>query len=137
MVRDEQIGNLFIAEPNRLPFRVPLYRFDDISIGRSATQLVRIHGKLRRISGVHARVEVQDGKVKLFDAGSKNGTYVMLNGRIIPAPQDYILAENERALLGTKKSLEAVRVWYTLYTQQAINTADTRTVFDTLETDVR
>ena len=62
---------------------------------------------------------------------------LLLNGRIIPAPQDYILAENERALLGTKKSLEAVRVWYTLYTQQAINTADTRTVFDTLETDIR
>jgi hypothetical protein len=134
-VRDEQIGSLYIAEPQRPLIRIPLYRYDDIAIGRSTTQLVRIHSQYRRISGAHARLEVQDGVVRLFDVGSKNGTYVTVNGRPVNVPPSYILAENEWALLGTKDALKAVRINYTLHTQEAMNTADTKTIIGTLKSD--
>lgn len=132
MVRDEQIGNLFVAEPNRVPFRMPLYRFDDISIGRSTTQLVRVHSQFRRISGAHARIEVQNGAVKLLDAGSKNGTFV--NGTAVDTQHGTVLGEKERALLGAANSKKAVQIWYTFHTQQALNTADTKTLFGTIDT---
>ncbi len=135
-IRDEQVGSLFIYEPDRPLIRIPLYRFDDISIGRSTTQLVRIHSQYRRISGAHARLEVQNGEVKLLDVGSKNGTYVSVNGRFVNVPPDYALSENEWALLGTRNHKEAIRICYTLHTQEAIKTADTKTLLGTLETRV-
>ncbi|WP_420645883.1 FHA domain-containing protein [Candidatus Leptofilum sp.] len=136
-VLDAQIGNLYIAEPERPLLRIPLYQYDDISIGRSATQLVKIYRELRRISKAHTRVEVQNGQVALYDVSSKNGTYVKVNGRFQKVAPGYVLAENERALLGSKTSKKAVQIWYKLHTQAAVNTADTRTVFGTLDTQDR
>ncbi|WP_420631308.1 FHA domain-containing protein [Candidatus Leptofilum sp.] len=132
-VQDEQIGSLYIAEPDRPLIRIPLYQFDDISIGRSATQLVRIHRGFRRISKAHARLEVQNGEVALYDAGSKNGTYVKLNGRFQQIKPGYVLSQNERALLGSKNSKRAVQVWYKLHTKAAVKTVDTKTKFGTLD----
>lgn len=135
-VRDEQIGSLHLAEPNRPLIRVPLYRYDEISIGRSTTQLVKIDNRFRRVSGAHASLEVQNGQVKLIDVGSKNGTFVRINGGFVKVPPDYMLKENEWALLGTKKQKEAVRISYNLYNPGTLTTADTTTIFGTFETQV-
>ncbi|GJM41355.1 MAG: hypothetical protein DHS20C20_16370 [Ardenticatenaceae bacterium] len=134
-VLDEQIGNLFIAEPDRPLIRIPLYQFDDISIGRSTTQLVKVYRQLRLISKAHARLEVQNGQVGLYDVGSKNGTFVKVNGRFQKVTPGHLLAENERALLGSNNSRKAVQVWYKLHTRAAINTADTKTIFGTLDNE--
>jgi hypothetical protein len=133
-MQDDRIGSLYIAEPNRPLIRIPLYRFDDISIGRSATQLVQIHEELRRMSKAHVRLEVQNGQVTLYDAGSKNGTYVKVNGRFQKVTPGHLLAENERALLGSTNSKHAVQVWYTLHPQPTLKTIDTETIFGTLDT---
>ncbi len=135
-VRDEQMGSLHLVEPDRPLIRVPLYRYDEVSIGRSTTQLVKIDNRFRRVSGAHASLEVQDGQVKLIDVGSKNGTYVRVNGSYVKVPPDYILAEDEWALLGTKNPKEAVRVSYTLHSPSTLTTADTTTIFGTFETQV-
>lgn len=135
-VRDEQIGNLELFEPNRTLIRVPLYRYDEVSIGRSTTQLVKVDNRFLRVSGAHASLEVQDGRVKLVDVGSKNGTYVRVNGRYIKVPPDYALAENEWALLGSSNLQGAVRISYTLHNSGTIKTADTKTIYGTLETQV-
>ena len=131
-VQDEQIGNLFIYEPNWPLIRMPLYRYDDISIGRSSTQQVRIHSQFRRISKAHARIEVLDGQIRLFDAGSTNGTFV--GERRLGDGDGYLLGVSEKALLGSKSSIKAVQVWYTLHSMDSI---DEKTLYGTLETEDR
>jgi pSer/pThr/pTyr-binding forkhead associated (FHA) protein len=79
---------------------------------------------------------VQDGQVKLIDVGSKNGTFVRVNGSYVKVPPDYILAENEWALLGTRNAKEAVRLSYNLHSPGTLTTADTTTIFGTFETQV-
>ncbi|MCA9920276.1 MAG: FHA domain-containing protein [Anaerolineales bacterium] len=131
-VQDEQIGSLFIYEPSRPLIRMPLYKYDDISIGRSSSQQVRIHSQFRRISKAHARIEVQNGQVRLFDVGSTNGTFV--GSKRLADEDGYLLGVSEKALLGTKTSQKAVQIWYTLHT---IEGAEEKTLYGTLETEDR
>ena len=60
-------------------------------------------------------------------------TYVKVNGRFQKATPGHLLAEHERALLGSTNSKHAVQVWYTLHTQPTLNTTDTETIFGTLD----
>lgn len=129
-IRDDQIGDLFIYEPDQPLIRIPIHRYDDITIGRSSTQQVRINRHLRLISGAHARVEVQNGEVKVLDAGSKNGTYV--NGRSIDSQQGVVLGEKEKALLGAN-SKKGIQIWYALHTMTTVNP---QTLYGTLDTQV-
>lgn len=106
-VQDEQIGSLFIYEPSRPLIRMPLYKYDDISIGRSSSQQVRIHSQFRRISKAHARIEVQNGQVRLFDVGSTNGTFV--GSKRLADEDGYLLGVSEKRYWAQRQAKKLFR----------------------------
>ncbi len=70
------IGSLVIHEPNQPLVKEQLFSYDDLTIGRSHTQRYQVSSRTKQVSSYHARIEVHQGKVTLFDTGSLNGTYV-------------------------------------------------------------
>lgn len=103
------IGSLFVYEPNRPLVTKPLYSYDEVTIGRKHSMHIRISNQMSQVSGYHARVEVQQGQVMLYDAGSLNGIYV--NRQKLDKTQGLELCPGVRAFLGGK-SKNACQVWF-------------------------
>jgi len=103
------LGNLFIYEPEKPLVKEQLFSYDEFTIGRSHTQRYQVSKATTQVSGHHAVVEINQGKVVLYDAQSLNGTYV--NGQQVDRDTGVELSPGIRVYLGGKGK-NACQVWF-------------------------
>ena len=94
----DPVADLYIEEPGETPYRIPLYRFDECTLGRSRSQRFRITNELTRVSGMHLCVTVEEGQISLIDIESDHGTFI--NGERLVPFQPYPWLANTPAVLG-------------------------------------
>lgn len=64
------------------PHSYPIYAHSQVTIGRSSANDIIIDDGYKRSSRYHARLVADDEDVRLYDEGSRHGTYV--NERLVP-----------------------------------------------------
>jgi hypothetical protein len=103
------IGTLCMAETGH-PVKIrALFSQDEVTIGRSHKTDIHISAHMQQVSGFHARIEVINREVLLYDAGSLNGSYV--NQEKIDNDQGVKLAPGVVVFLGGKGN-NACQVWF-------------------------
>ena len=104
------MGDLYVQEPGKSPVRHVLRSFEEFTIGRSSSARGhRVNGRLRRVSGLHARVETGKKQARIFDLNSLNGTYV--HNEKIDDETGAVLGKGVRAFLGDN-DMNACQVWF-------------------------
>ncbi len=108
------MGYLHIQPPGREPYSYPLYRYDEWLIGRGqesrqqATRMILLSDD--RISRPHARIEVRQEAIRLYDLGSKNGTF-RGNWRV-EGESGVQLQPGEHIFLGSHEPEKAHHLWF-------------------------
>lgn len=99
--------------------RLFVFRQPTVVIGRSSACDLRLDDPERLASSRHAEVVLSDGRVRLSDLGSRNGTF--LNGeRLEPRRSFEVAPADEVAISGTRLQLRALAA--------AARTTDERTI---------
>ena len=104
------VGHLYLQEPGaERPLPVTVYAFDNFTLGRRP-QTHRLTLTAPCISRDHVRVEVRETAVRIYDLGSKNGSY--LNGQPVDDEQGMLLQAGDVVYLGGRDGKTAVRLWF-------------------------
>ena len=94
---DHQIGELLIKGVNNTKGR-DLYRYEEISIGRSSVNSIKLPKDFIHVSRTHARLLIEENKVFLQNNDPTHGTYV--NGNRMTPNGVIELHGNEQVYLG-------------------------------------
>lgn len=104
------VGHLYLQEPGaERPLPVTVYAFDNFTLGRHYNSH-RLALTAPCISRDHLRVEVRETAVRIYDLGSKNGSY--LEDRPVDGEQGMLLQAGDVVYLGGRDGKTAVRLWF-------------------------
>jgi hypothetical protein len=104
----DEVGYLMVQEPgDATPLRIPVWHYDDFTIGRSSQYGHRFKLMHEKASRAHVRVTVEDDHVRIYDLGSKNGTFI--NGRRVDSELGEILSSV--AHLGDPGA-DTTKIWF-------------------------
>lgn len=113
----QRIGTLFV-ELDGVQTGYPLGSYQEVTFGRGVTAGEHIPIESSLVSRYQARVVTQMEAVRLFDMGSKNGTW--LDGERVDTIIGRLLPPGAVVLLGGKGP-NAVRLWYEPYQTTSFN----------------
>jgi hypothetical protein len=86
----DEVGYLVIQEPDdATSVRIPVWHYDDFTLGRSSQYGHRFKLMHDKISRAHVRITVEGDHVRIYDLDSKNGTF--MNGRRVDSESGEIL----------------------------------------------
>lgn len=118
----DEVGYLMVQESgDATPLRIPVWHYDDFTIGRSSKYGHRLKLIHEKVSRAHVRVTVEDNRVRIYDLGSKNGIFI--DGRRVDSKSGQILSSV--AHLGGPDG-DTAKIWFYEATAAFGRTASTQ-----------
>ena len=98
-----KVGELWVHNREQQTKHTDLHKYDQITVGRSRQNKIRIHSSIKGVSSLHLCISVDEyGEIWVEDLGSTNGSWA--NGRRLSPHQAYRWPANTEIILGQNKS---------------------------------